>query len=122
MVLNFARIEGLTLRINAWSNHVRAPVHIGQEKSRADAGLGVEPGASVSVPASTDLKVKRALHPIFLCPNIDAKCSNQIEPSSIFDDIRFSFSFLADLGLLIPTDSVVRMRKLILAVVVQLYF
>lgn len=56
MVLNFARIEGLTLRINALSNHVRALVHIGQEKGRADAGLGVEPGALVSVPASTDLK------------------------------------------------------------------
>lgn len=48
VILDLAGVEGLRLRggIDAGSEHIGALVHVGEEKSRADAGLGVEPRAA----------------------------------------------------------------------------
>lgn len=67
VLLDFARIERLALRIDARSYHVRPLVHVGKQESGADAGLGVKPGASISMPASSDLEVKRTVDAILLC-------------------------------------------------------
>lgn len=67
VLLDFARIERLALRIDARGYHVRPLVHVGKKESGADAGLGVKPGASISMPASSDLEVKRTVDAILLC-------------------------------------------------------
>lgn len=66
MLLNLAGIDGLALRIDAWGNHIRPLVHVGEEKRGADAGTSVEPRAPIAMPASPDLEVERAVHPILL--------------------------------------------------------
>lgn len=43
VLLNLARIYGISLDINARSDHIRALVHVREKKSGADAGLGVKP-------------------------------------------------------------------------------
>lgn len=68
VILDLAGVEGLRLRggIDAGSEHIGALVHVGEEKSRADAGLGVEPGATIAVPAGSDLEVERTVDSILL--------------------------------------------------------
>ena len=69
VVLDVARVEiGLSLGVKSrgWGEHVRALVHVGEEKGRAYAGLRVEPRAPVAVPARSDLEIERAVHPVFL--------------------------------------------------------
>lgn len=68
MVLDFAGVKGLALGIDAGSDHIGALVHVGEEEGRADAGFGVETGATVAVPASSDLKVEGTVHPVLLRP------------------------------------------------------
>lgn len=48
--------------------HVGALVHVGEAECGADGGLRVEPRAPVTMPASPDLEVEGAVHPILLCP------------------------------------------------------
>lgn len=48
------------------SDHVGALVHVGEEKSRADAGLRVEARAAVAMPTSPNLEVERAVHAVLL--------------------------------------------------------
>ena len=66
--LNGARVDGLALSVDARRDHVRALVHVGEEKGRAYAGLRVEPRAPVAVSARSDLEVERAVHSVFLRP------------------------------------------------------
>lgn len=68
MGLDLLGVEGLALRVNTRGDHIGALVHIGQQQCGADAGLSVETGATVSVPARADLEVKWAVHPILLGP------------------------------------------------------
>ena len=66
--LNGARVDGLALSVDARRDHVRALVHVGEEKGRAYAGLRVEPRAPVAVSARSDLEVEWAVHSVFLRP------------------------------------------------------
>lgn len=68
MPLYGAGVDGVALGINAGGDHVGALVHIREEKSGADAGLGMEAGAAVSMPTSSDLEVEGAVHTVLLCP------------------------------------------------------
>lgn len=68
VVLDFGGIEGLALRIDAGSDHIGALIHIGEEEGGANAGLRVEAGASVAVPARANLEVEGAINPVLLCP------------------------------------------------------
>jgi len=66
--LDLAGVEGLALRINArGGEHVGSLVHIGEQEGGANTGFGVKPGAAVTMPASSDLEVKRAVNSVFLC-------------------------------------------------------
>lgn len=68
VVLDLAGVEGLALRINAWGGeHVGSLVHIGEQKGGANTRFGVKPRAAVTMPASSDLEVKRAVNSVFLC-------------------------------------------------------
>lgn len=67
VVLDLARVEGLALRVNTRSDHVRALVHVGEQQCWADARLRVQPRASISMSTSSDLKVERTVHSILLC-------------------------------------------------------
>lgn len=66
VLLHLARIERVTLGVNAGGDHIGTLVHVGEKERRADAGLGVEARTPVTVPARTDLEVEWTVHPIFL--------------------------------------------------------
>lgn len=67
MFLHLFGIDGLSLRIDAGSNHVGALIHVREQDGGADARLCMETGAAVAVPARADLKVERAVNPVLLC-------------------------------------------------------
>lgn len=67
VVLDPARVDGLAVDVDAGSDHVRALVHVGEENGGADAGFGVEPGATIAMSACSDLEVEWAIHSVFLC-------------------------------------------------------
>lgn len=73
MLLDLARIHVLGSELGVGghargrSDHVGPLVHVGEEKSRADAGLRVETRAAVAMPTSPDLEVERAVHAVLLC-------------------------------------------------------
>lgn len=64
MLLDFPWIDWAALGIETWSDHVRTLIHVGEKESGADAGAGVQSRAAISVAASTDLTVEKAVHPI----------------------------------------------------------
>lgn len=68
--MRLQRIGGdrLTLGVDTRSNHVRALVHVREEESRRDSRAVMESRAAISMAASTDLEVERAVHTVFLCP------------------------------------------------------
>lgn len=68
MILSFTWINGLASCIDARRDHIRPSVHTGEKESWADAGTRVNPGAVITMPASSDLEVERAVHPILLRP------------------------------------------------------
>ena len=69
VVLDLARVEGLALRVDAGvGEHIGALVHVGEEESWADAGLGVKARAAVAVTARADLEVEGAVHAVLLRP------------------------------------------------------
>ena len=68
VVLNLPGVDGLALGVHAGGYHVGPLVHVGEQQRRANAGLRVEPGAPVTVPARPDLEVERAVHPVLLRP------------------------------------------------------
>lgn len=68
VVLDLTRVYGLTVCVDAGGDHVGALIHVRQQYRWADAGLRVQPGAPVTVPACPDLEVERAIHPVLLCP------------------------------------------------------
>ena len=68
VVLDFARVDGVAVGVDAGGDHVRALVHVGEENSGAYARLRVETRAPVAVPARADLEVERAVHPVLLRP------------------------------------------------------
>lgn len=65
--LHLFGIDGLSLRVDAGSNHVGALIHVREQDGGADARLCMETGAAVAVPARADLKVERAVNPVLLC-------------------------------------------------------
>lgn len=68
MLLHFAGIDGLATGVDAGGDHIGALVHVGEEEGGADAGLRVEAGAAVTMPAGADLEVEGAVHPVLLRP------------------------------------------------------
>lgn len=68
MILGFTWINGLALCIDARRDHIRPLVHTGEKESWADAGTSVNPGAVIAMPASSNLEVEGAVHPILLRP------------------------------------------------------
>ena len=68
MGLHVARVHGVSVGVDAGSDHVRPLIHVGEEKRGADAGLRVEARAAIAVPASADLKVEWAVHSVLLRP------------------------------------------------------
>ena len=69
VVLDLAGIHGGLLGLGARrGEHVRPLVHVGEEEGGADAGPGVQPGATIPVPARPDLEVEGAVHPVLLRP------------------------------------------------------
>lgn len=63
MLLHLLGIDGV-----ARGDHVETLVHVREEKRGADAGLGVEARASVSVTASSHFEVERTIHAVLLRP------------------------------------------------------
>lgn len=68
MGLDLLGIDGLALGVDARGDHIGALVHVGEEQGGADAGLRMQTGAPVAVPAGADLEVEGAVHPVLLCP------------------------------------------------------
>lgn len=68
MGLHLARVDRVALGVDAGSDHIGPLVHIGQQQSWADAGLGVQPGAAIAVPARAYFEVEGAVHSVLLCP------------------------------------------------------
>lgn len=68
MSLDLVGVKCLALiRVNDRGDHIRPLVHVREKQSRANGRLSVESGATVTVPASSDLEVEGAVHPVFLC-------------------------------------------------------
>lgn len=67
MFLNFARINRISLSIDARSDHIRTLIHVGEQKSRTDARFCVKSGATIAMSACSDLEVERTIHSVFLC-------------------------------------------------------
>lgn len=68
VILHFAGVEGIALSVDTRGDHIGSLVHVRKQQGGTDAGLGVEPGATIAVPASSDLEIERAIHPVLLCP------------------------------------------------------
>lgn len=66
--LHLAGVDGLALGVDAGGDHIGPLVHVGEQERGADAGLGVESGAAVAVPASPNFEVERAVHSVLLRP------------------------------------------------------
>lgn len=49
MLLDFPWIEWAALGIDAWSDHVRTLIHVGEKESGADAGAGVQSRTTISI-------------------------------------------------------------------------
>jgi len=62
VVLDFARVDGVVVGVDAEGYHVGALVHVGEQNGRAYARLRVEERAAITVPARADLEVERAIH------------------------------------------------------------
>lgn len=67
VVLDFAGIKGLALRVNAGSDHVGALVHVGEKESGANTRFSMQPGAPISMTASSDLEIEGTVNSILLC-------------------------------------------------------
>lgn len=68
MGLHLAGVDRLALGVDAGGDHIGPLVHIGEQQSRADAGLRVKPGAPIAVPARPYFEVEGAVHSVLLRP------------------------------------------------------
>ena len=68
MLLGLAGVDGVNIGVDAGGNHVGSLVHVGENDSRADAGLGVETRAPVSVTTRAYLEIERAVYPVLFRP------------------------------------------------------
>lgn len=68
MLLNFAGIHVVPLRVQARRCHVRPLIHVGQQQSGTDSGPVVQSGAAIPVPARANLEIKWTVDAILLCP------------------------------------------------------
>lgn len=66
VLLDLTRFNGLALGVHAGCDHVRALVHVGEEKGRRDRGAIVEARATIAVTTCADLEVEGAVHPVLL--------------------------------------------------------
>lgn len=68
VVLNLARVDGLSVGVDARCYHVGPLVHVREKNGWAYAGLRVQTRASISVSTRADLEIERTVHPVLLRP------------------------------------------------------
>lgn len=67
VLLDLAGVDGLALGVDAWGDHVRTLIHVGQKEGWGDCGPVVKARAAIPMPASPDLEVEWAVHAVLLC-------------------------------------------------------
>lgn len=66
MFLDLAGVDRLAIGVDARGNHVRAVVHVGEEKRGGDGGAIVETRTAVAVSAGADLEIEGAVNAVLL--------------------------------------------------------
>jgi len=64
MLLQFAWVHVLCMRISSGNGHVRPLIHVGEQQSGTDSGSVVHARTSITMSACTNLEVERTVHPI----------------------------------------------------------
>lgn len=98
MLLDLARVDGVTLGVDAGGDHVRPLVHVGEKDSRADAGLGVETRAAIPVTARAYLEIKGAVHSVLFSPKYRRQMLRHFSSSS--KDLFPFYWFFSIVGLI----------------------